>query len=179
MQKEKQDFDTKLLIATSIPPPQDSTKSDYTDRKTFVDQPFLGNTSLTSFIDDLRTESMARRGWEDLLLVEGENGEEINLLDRFNSISEDMMQDAQSNRTQDEIETARNIYIATWRSLGSAPKREMKPHRSAINNDGPTFLWHLFRYYHTTAEQTVRTTLSKMDKLSEALVHQCKNNTFF
>ena len=69
-----------------------------------------------------------------------------------------------------------NMYIAVWRSLSSAPKREMKLHREDIKSDGPTFLWYLLKYYHRTAQQTVCTTLAKMNNLQATIKHQCKGD---
>ena len=53
------DFEDKLYLA-KINKVVDTARREVTDCKTFVDSPFNGLISLTSFIDDLRTETMAR-----------------------------------------------------------------------------------------------------------------------
>ena len=52
----------------------------------------------------------------------------------------------------------------------------MKAHREEIGCDGPTFLWYLFKYYNSTAEQTVRTTLAKMNDLPTMIENQRKGS---
>ena len=48
-------FEDKLYLE-KINKVVDTARRDVTDRKTFVGSPFNGSSSLTSFIDDLRTE---------------------------------------------------------------------------------------------------------------------------
>ena len=55
-------------------------------------------------------------------------------------------------------------------------KREIKAHREEIGWDEPTFLWYLFKYYHSIAEQTVQTTLAKLNNLPTMIENQCKEN---
>ena len=50
-----------------------------------------------------------------------------------------------------ENNDGKNIYVVVWNSISSHPKKEMKAHRIVIESDGPPFLWHLFKYYHSTA----------------------------
>ena len=65
--------------ATSKYTNQDTLKLNIVDQKPFVDQNFNGNASLTAFIDDLKTESITRRGWEDLHTVRCANSTNKNL----------------------------------------------------------------------------------------------------
>ena len=50
----------------------------------------------------------------------------------------------------------------------------MKAYKVEIGCDGPSFLWYLFKYYHSTVEQTVFTTLAKMSNLPLTIKHQRK-----
>jgi len=68
----------------------------------------------------------------------------MQLLDRFNSISKDKMKKEKSSRTLEQYSISKNMYIAVWRLLLSAPRREMKPYREDIGSNGPTFLCYLF-----------------------------------
>ena len=79
------------------------------------------------------------------------------------------MKEEKAKRTPEEYNLAKKFYIVAWKSLSSGPKREMKAHREDIRCDGPTFLWYLFKYYHSTAEQTVCTTLAKMIDLPSTI----------
>ena len=53
-------------------------------------------------------------------------------------------------------------------------QKEMKAHRTAIGNDGPSFIWYLIKYYHSTADQTVRISLAKMNNLQITFEILCK-----
>ena len=83
------------------------------------------------------------------------NGKIVQLLNRFNSISETEMKNAKKARTLEEYNLDKNMYISVWLSLSLGPKREIKTHREEIGRNGPPFLWYLFKYYHSTSEQTV------------------------
>ena len=52
----------------------------------------------------------------------------------------------------------------------------MNAHRELIGCDGTTFLWYIFKYYHTTVVQTVRTTLAKMNSLQRIMNDKCQGN---
>ena len=139
-ENQRLDFQDKLYLA-KVNKFVDTARRDVTDHKTFDDSPFTGIRSLTSLIDNLRTEIMARQGWEKLVSVLIRNDVTIQLLDHFNSISKEEMRKEKTSRTPEECNMSKNMYIAVWRSLSSAPKREMKAHREAIGYDGQTFLW--------------------------------------
>ena len=81
------------------------------------------------------------------------------------------MKDDNTKRTPEEYNLAKNMYIEVWQSLYSAPKRKMKAYREEIGCDGPTFLWYLFKYCHSIGEQTVCTTLAKMNNLLATIEH--------
>ena len=98
------------------------------------------------------------------------------LLERFTSITETEMNVANKSCTSDEYNSSKNLYIATWCSIGSNPKREMNAHRESIGYNGPTFLWYIFKYYHTMAVQTVRTTLAKMNNLRWFINNKFRGN---
>lgn len=52
----------------------------------------------------------------------------------------------------------------------------MKAHKTAIGNNEPSFIWHMFKYYSSTAEQIVRTFLAKMNNLKNTFEVLCKSN---
>ena len=168
--KEHQDFKDKLALA-KITKIVDTRWRDIVDRKPFVTNTFNGSTSLTSFIDDLRTETMARDGWDKLLLVDTVNSNDVNVLERFNSITEAEIRQAKTSRTTEKYNISKYMYIVIWSSISSTPKRYMKFHRDEIGDDGPAFLWYIFKYYHSIVEQTIRTILVKMGNLHEAIEH--------
>ena len=98
---ERKDFEEKLSLA-QINKVVDTVRRDIANRKTFVDAPFNATSSLTPFIDDLRTETMARQGWEKLLNVKTTKGETLSILDHFNSITEAELKAAKTKRTPEE-----------------------------------------------------------------------------
>jgi len=136
---QRLDFEDKIYQA-KVNRVVDTAQRDVTDRKTFVDSPFTDQSSLTSFIDNLRTETMARQGWEALVHVKNNNGITMKLLDRFNSISEEEMKKEKMSHTPEQYTMSKDMYVAVWRLLSFAPKREMKPYRENIRSNGPTFL---------------------------------------
>ena len=162
-EKERVGFQDKLYLA-KVHKVIDTSRRDLANMKIFSSTPLNGNGALTSFIDDLRTETMAITEWERLTSVKSKNCN-CQLLDRFTSITELEMKAAKKSRTTDKHNSAKNMYIATWRLIGMKVKREMNANREAISCDGPTFLWFIFKYYHSTAVQTVRTTLAKLNNL--------------
>ena len=115
---------------------------------------------------------MARSGWENLMSIKSKNGN-CQLFKRFTFITETEMKAAKKSRTSDEYNSSKNLYIATWRLIGSNVKREMNVHMESIGCDGPTFLWYIFKYYHITAVQTVRTTLTKLNNLRWFINDKC------
>ena len=84
------------------------------------------------------------------------------------------MKKEKTSCTPEQYNMSKNMYIDVWRSLSSAPKRKMKPYREDIRSDGSTFLWYLFKYYHSTTQQKVCTRLAKMDNLQATIDHQRK-----
>ena len=170
-EKERINFEDKLY-------PAKVNKVVGTARKdvTFVASPFNGSSSLISFIDYLRTETMARKGWEELVSVLIKNVKIVQLLYRFNSISETKMKSVnKASKNVRRIQPRQKyIFIAVWRSLLLGTKREIKAHREEIGWDEPTFLWYLFKYYHSIAQQTVQTTLAKLNNLPTIIENRCK-----
>ena len=59
------------------------------------------------------------------MLVDTQNATQVNLLERFNSITEADIKQAKSRRTTEEYNLSKNMYIAIWRPISSAPKRDM------------------------------------------------------
>ena len=108
MTRENQRIDSedKLYLA-KINKVVDTARRDVTDRKIFVDLPFNGSSPLTSFIDNLRTETMARQGWEALFIIRTTNGKIIQLLERFNSIKEDKIKNEKAKQTPGRSTTSR------------------------------------------------------------------------
>jgi len=122
---QRLDFEDKLYLA-KINNISDTAWGGVVNHKTFTNSPFTGSSSLTSFIDNLRMEIVARQGWEKLVRVLTRNSVRIQLLGRFNLISEEEMRKEKTSRTPKEYNMSKNMYIAVWRSLSSALKREMK-----------------------------------------------------
>ena len=174
IEKERIDFQDKLYLA-KLHKVLDTSRRDLADRKKFTSITFNGNGALTTFIDDLRTKTMARSGGERLMTIESKK---INcqLLERFTSITKIEMKAEKKSHTLDAYNSSKNLYIATWRSIGSNVKREMNVHRDLIGCDGPTFLWYIFKYYHTTAVQAVMRTLAKMNSLQRVMNDKCQGN---
>ena len=85
-EKERIDFQDKLYLA-KVHKVVDTSRRDLANRETFSSTPFNGNGALTTFIDDLMTETMARSGWENLMSIKSKNGN-CQLLDRFTAIPE-------------------------------------------------------------------------------------------
>ena len=108
MTRESQriDFEDNLYLV-KINKDIDTARRNMADCKTFVASPFNGSSSLTLFIDDLRTETMARQGWEKLVSIRTENGKTTQLLDRFNYISEDVMKEEKAKRPPEEYNLAK------------------------------------------------------------------------
>ena len=52
----------------------------------------------------------------------------------------------------------------------------MNTHRELIGYDRPTFLWYLFKYYHTMAVQTVRMNLAKINNLRTVINNKRRGN---
>ena len=71
---------------------------------------------------------------------------------------------------------AKNIFVATWCSLGRKTKDIMQQFNKKFEHDGPTFLWFLFCYYNITAAQIVRTSLGKINKSGDKLAYIYKYN---
>ena len=117
---------------------------------------------------------MAQQRSERLVSVLTKNSATVQLFDRFNSISETETKNEKSCRTLEEYNLAKNMYIGMWQSLASAPKREMKAYRVKIGCDRPKFLWYLFKYYHSTVENMVRTTLAKIKNLPSTIENKFK-----
>ena len=141
MTRESQriDFEDKLYLA-KINKVVDTARRDMTDQNTFVDSQFNGLSSLASFINDLRMETMAQQGWEKLVSILTKNEKIVQLLNRFNSIREEEMKNEKTHSTLEEYNLAKDMYIAVWGSLSSASKMEVKARREEIRCDGPTFL---------------------------------------
>ena len=86
MSKNRLDFEDKLKLATI-----NRTKKDVTHRKPFVDDKFSGTASLVNFVGGLRCKSMACTGWQSTLNIDTIDHDNMSLLDRFNSITEEEM----------------------------------------------------------------------------------------
>ena len=168
--KKRQDFEDKLSLA-KITKIVDIGRLDIADIKPFVTNTFNVSTRLTSFIDDMRIDTMVRDGWDKLLIVDIVNSNDVNIPERFNFITEAEMRQAKTSRTTEKYNISKYMYIVIWSSISSTPKRYMKFHRDEIGDDGPAFLWYIFKYYHSIVEQTIRTILVKMGNLHEAIEH--------
>ena len=60
-EKERIDFHDKLYLA-KVHKVMDTSRRDLTNQKAFASALFNGSGALTTFINDLRTETMARSG---------------------------------------------------------------------------------------------------------------------
>ena len=98
---ERRNFEDKLILI-KINKFSDTGRRDIVDRKPFVTNVFNGSTSLTSFVNSLRTETMARNRWDKLLLVSTANTNDVNILYCFNSITEAKVCQAKTSRTAED-----------------------------------------------------------------------------
>ena len=105
------------------------SKQDISDQKKISDTIFCGsNGHLHMLTEDLRAESVACRGWSDLLTFKLKNGSKVSLLDNFMSITKRDLLDQQARRSPAMVACARNMYIALWCTLGAAPKSKILSH---------------------------------------------------
>ena len=102
------DFEDKLYLV-KVNKVVNTVRRDMTDRKKFVDSSFTGQSSLTLFIDDWRTETMARQGRKKLVSIQNNNGMTMQLIGRFNSISEEEMKKEKSSCTPEQYNMSKNM----------------------------------------------------------------------
>ena len=75
------------MYLTKVHKVVNTSRRDLADRKSFVSALFSSNGALTVLIDNLRMETVARKGWEEVIRIKSKNGN-IQLLERFTSITE-------------------------------------------------------------------------------------------
>ena len=102
------DFEDKLYLV-KVNKVVNTVRRDMTDRKKFVDSSFTGQSFLTLFIDDWRTEAMARQGRKKLVSIQNNNGMTMQLIGRFNSISEEEMKKEKSSCTPEQYNMSKNM----------------------------------------------------------------------
>ena len=99
---------------------------------------FDGNKSIGKLTEDLRVETLARSGWETILNVKTATGKVLNILEHNAVITKKEMEKARKTRTPTQVNDGRNLYVATWRSLTTAPKQAMEKYSPQIDQDGPS-----------------------------------------
>ena len=131
------------------------TSRDTTDQKKVTSDLFSGVDSLHMFCEDLRTESLARRGWLSILNVD-KGGTTVSILDQYMLLKKADLRASMRGRPPSLQSSATNMYVALWRTLGSSVKSKMLSHKKSIGTDGPTLLWILLKMYQGTAAQVIR-----------------------
>ena len=122
--------------------------------------------------EDLRTETLTRWNWRELIKIQTEESEH-NLLNKFMLLSYEDFVGAKKLHQSNKISTSRNMYIAIWRTLGPVPKQKIYSYLSKINRDGPILLWYILTLYHGTAAQIIRAqTLKKRAAVCTPLFNQ-------
>ena len=122
------DFKVKLSIKDSITKVASIGAKDCSVQKTYADIQFSGNSSLNCLIEDLKVESLARKGWNDLLNVTTKTGKVMSILELLTVISENDMKNARLFRALAEFNDSKNMCVVTWCSITSKTKRSMARH---------------------------------------------------
>ena len=145
----------------------DNYRHNLADQRRLSETTYTGMETLGTFREDLRTQSIVRRKWKDLLLVDTDLSKQVNLLDEYSLLTLDDLQEHQRLRAPGQEAPACNLYLAIWNTLGTRPKAKMVLHLLDLNEDGPTLLWCLLTTYHGTAAQIIRHMRHKFDSFKD------------
>ena len=108
------------------------------------------------FREDIRTETLTRQNWRDLIKIKTDEPEH-NFLDKYMLLTYEDLVGAKKLRKSKKMSTSRNMYITIWRTLSPAPKQKFCSYLYQFNDDCPTLLWYIVTLYHGTAAQIIRT----------------------
>ena len=141
MRDEMRRHEEILRLKNALTTTTASSAKDRTDQKSYVVGRFDGNKSINKLTEDLKVESLARSGWDKILHVTTATGKVLNILEHSAVITEKEMENARRTQTPTQYNDGRNLYVATWRSIMTAPKQAMQKHSPQIDQDGPSFLF--------------------------------------
>eukprot|EP00957_Ditylum_brightwellii_P062669 4756920-Ditylum_brightwellii.AAC.1 len=82
-------------------------------------------------------------------------------------IDEADLNKAQKKHSPKESTTAKNMYIALWKSFARPIKTAMQTIANDNKTDGPALLYHLLRQYTDTAGLVIRTYQLSLNNLPE------------
>eukprot|EP00957_Ditylum_brightwellii_P017809 1340408-Ditylum_brightwellii.AAC.1 len=85
-------------------------------------------------------------------------------------IDEADLKEAQKKRSPKESTTAKNMYIALWKSFTCPIKTTMQTIANDNETDGPALLYHLLHQYTVMAELLIRTYQLSLNILLEKLL---------
>ena len=145
----------------------DTYRRDQNDQRRLSESTYTGLETHGTFREDLRSQSIVRRGWKTLLSVQNSSGQDTNLLDGYMTLTLKDLHRAASTRKPEDVAPARNLYLAIWNTLGNKPKTKMVAQRAKVMDDGPTLLWMLLTEYHGTAAQIIRQMRLKIDAFKD------------
>ena len=103
--------------------PEEQYHRDALDQKTCASE-FTGKYSHIMFCEDLRTETLTRQNWRNLIKTKTDESEH-NLLEKYMLLTYEDLIGAKKSRQSNKISTSRNIYIAIWQTLDPAPKQRI------------------------------------------------------
>ena len=148
----RKDHDEKLalkMLASSI---TYNFWQDTYDQKPVSERRYDGETSLSHFVNDLKTESITRNAWEGILCISSTTSNIINnLLESSGAITEKDMAEVRKMRTPAEYNTSKNMHIALWRSVSSPSKKALVRLQSKIYDINIYFLFYIMQHCARTA----------------------------
>ena len=119
---ERNDHSKKLALKALISTITANSRQETSEQKLFSSRRYDGETSLSHFVDDLKTESTARNVWEGILCVPSTTSNIIdNLLESSGEITEKDMTEVRNIRTPAEYNASKNMYVTLWRRMSSRP----------------------------------------------------------
>ena len=137
MVQETNDFSAKLSINNSISKVSSSSAKDRSDQKRYTDICYDAESLLGNLTDDLKVKSLARSGWMTILNVKTASGKMLSILDSSVIITKQDIQNTRLNRSASEYNNSKKLFVATWCSIASKPKRAMAKYNKDVANNGP------------------------------------------
>ena len=103
LEEERKDLSEKLALKALCSALFTGSRQDSYNQKPISEKKYNGETSLGNFVDDLKTESIARNSWEALLCIPStSNSSTYNLLESSTFVTEKDMSEARKSRTPAE-----------------------------------------------------------------------------
>eukprot|EP00957_Ditylum_brightwellii_P173008 13171759-Ditylum_brightwellii.AAC.1 len=106
--------------------------------------------------------------WKQILHIVTKSGIKF-ILTNFMLIDGADFKEVQKNRSPEESTTAKNMYIALWKSFAHSIKTAMQTIANDNKTDGPALLYHLLCQYTGTAELVIKTYQPSLKNLLEKL----------